>query len=991
MKNKISENIKILFLIFFVFALWMYFFEKFNENKIEEIKYLFMSWTIFFWYLLFNFIFPKIIIFLDKIKKSKRTDIIISIYLGLFLILLFYLYFYWLDFYSNIIIFFKTFFENITIYSFVYLLIFILVIWLLVKWYLDTIKSYLNENKKENNKKWILISDKSIKTEKDENWKKLDKLWMNDRAKDFAKTVWNDWSEDSFIFWLIAPWWHWKTSFLNLFEEELNNKKIIKKVEKYQDIRINKKMYTYTHKYFQEFKYKNKYEIFKFNPWYFESEKSLLEKFLTWISSQLSSKYFLPKLDWDLKSLVKFLQDKWNGILSTNFNFSKTESLEEIKENINSSLKDLDKKLIIIIDDLDRFTSEKLKVIFKILDLCKDFHNTTYILCYDQNNFNNIDSELKEIKTQNIWENNNFSSISTENIDNKNLVKYIAKIINIQYPIYPDYEKLKEYFKKLFTEKIWLNFSPNSQKWIEKWIDELYNLENFRIWWEYISDIRSIKRIANNLIAINSVITKEKDFISNLFDEEAWWLIFSNFFKLSILSLNFNHLYLDIYNEIKLESNEKYKYYLVWTELAKYKFEVWSENKKVSNSFYDYIKWLNSNEENLLRNLFKFSDNSDEEYIKTHISYMSNLDWYINILEVNKNSWFNRFIKDRIEEYKNNSIDWIIEKIEKEYEEKGLQEFINRLKDQLQFWENWQEKTFEFIDYALNNFYNNYLISCSNIVIFLEKSVWYWNFYSIDKHKKIRDYFYWEWEFLSKQSIIEKLFNDNWWVRWIKELLYMTQYFNEKDFRIFTDWMWNQEYLDADPQPTVRRLWINKSAIARYSREFYKVFKEKYIDWWKNIFEEIIKYLDEHEELKFNKSNFFTWTIIFLHNTWIYDESEDLYNYNNQTEIRKDELINYYFEKCFVWEDWISYFLNFLWQYTYISIDSDDLMYESKQMLDILPEEKLLNYINKNRNQIENFIDINKNTVVKHTDNWWEFKATYQDFWEIFKKEFNLN
>jgi predicted KAP-like P-loop ATPase len=65
-------------------------------------------------------------------------------------------------------------------------------------------------------------------------------------------------------------------------------------------------------------------------------------------------------------------------------------------------LKTLDKKLIIIIDDLDRFTSEKLKVIFKILDLCKDFNNTSYILCYDPNNFNNIDSELKEVRTENI-------------------------------------------------------------------------------------------------------------------------------------------------------------------------------------------------------------------------------------------------------------------------------------------------------------------------------------------------------------------------------------------------------------------------------------------------------------------------------------------------------------------------------------------------------------------------------------------------------------
>ena len=140
---------------------------------------------------------------------------------------------------------------------------------------------------------------------------------MNSRAKDFSKTVWNNWSDDSFIFWLIAPWGHWKTSFLNLFEKELENWKIEISLENWIK---------------EEIEYKNKYEIFKFNPWYFESEKSLLEKFLTWISSQLSSKYFLPKLDWELKSLVKFLWDKWNGILGTDFNFSNTESLEKIKK-----------------------------------------------------------------------------------------------------------------------------------------------------------------------------------------------------------------------------------------------------------------------------------------------------------------------------------------------------------------------------------------------------------------------------------------------------------------------------------------------------------------------------------------------------------------------------------------------------------------------------------------------------------------------------------
>jgi len=46
--------------------------------------------------------------------------------------------------------------------------------------------------------------------------------------------------------------------------------------------------------------------------------------------------------------------------------------------------------------------------------------------------------------------------------------------------------------------------------------------------------------------------------------------------------------------------------------------------------------------------------------------------------------------------------------------------------------------------------------------------------------------------------------------------------------------------------------------MAKYSREFYKVFKQKYIDLDKNIFKDFIDYFNENENFKFSKDIFFT-------------------------------------------------------------------------------------------------------------------------------------
>ena len=875
------------------------FFEYILEIKEWQNIYLFFSIILFFWCFIFKIIIPKTINFFKKIINSKRYDI-----LGLIiLVLLFIIYNFLVFSYSKII---KYFWENLEIlnnnFDFInWLLIISLFILLLIIFCFE--KLY---NKKENNIYWILISDKAIKREKDEEWKLLDKLWINQRAKDFAQTVWNNWNKDSFIFWLIAPWWHWKTSFLNLFEEEL-------KIEKY----------------------KNKYELFRFEPWYFDTEKNLLEKFLNWISSQLSKKYFLPKLDSDIKKLTKFLWETSNWIFKTKFSFWKKENLEEIKKNINSSLQDLDKKLIIIIDDLDRVSSDKLKVIFKILDLCKNFYNTSYILCYDPNNFNNIDSELKEIKTHNILENDNNSSISTETIDNQNLVKYIGKIINIQYPIYPDYEKLKKYFIELFTENKNLNFSDNSKKWIEKWIEELYSLENFRIWWEYISDIRSMKRILNNLLALNSVITKEKNFIYNLFDEESWWLIFSNFLKLSILSLNFNHLYLDIFNKCELNHWGNINFNKNESDAIIYH---WIDNIK----FDEYIKKFNILEIKVLK-----SSILREEVL------LNNINWYIDILWVNKKAWYNRFILDKTHQYKRNKNEiWkIFNEIFSEYWYKWIDSFLNDIAfnrvpniDTRNFYDERQEDAFDLVDYILGNFFNydwkgiDYTLWLQ-MVYLLDISVWLYD-NNHQKISKIWKYFFEDWK------VIERLINEKWWILWLVIALYLNWDFSDS-FQ-FNEWIKNEP---------------NK-----IKENIFNKFKEIYIDWWKNIFKESI---DKNE-----------W--IFT----IYQLASKLW--------KKEELQDYFFNFCFKWEEWMKYFLKYLVTSKQIKISErrDNQYFLNIDLFNIFDSSYLKDFINKNDSIIIKIAKSFWNEKIKintyYVDNIYK-KKTYSDFWEIFKENFWLD
>ncbi len=882
------------------------------------------------------FVIWKMIVSIDKIKRNKDKDKTLKDFLHNFHNNFKKEYIKILIFIITILISIFVLFPYVFFRIYIYVFLLVLLIIYLFFWYIKIFSK--NEAISPD---WFLISDKSITK------KEKDQLWMTEKAESFAKTVGNNWNNEWFIFWLVAPWWAWKSSFLKLVKNEFE----------------------------KETKYNDKIIVFEFNPWYFESESILLEKFLDEFKvfiKENTDKY-LPELETELDLLLKILDKKTNDFIWFDLSFFSNKSLEETKENINKSLKKIEKKIVIIIDDLDRISAEKLKTVFKIIDLCKWFYNTNFVLCYDLQNFNNIDESLKITKTSNKDE----TSVSSEEIDNFNLVRYIEKIVNVQYSIYPDFDKLKEYFRKLFIE--WkLDFSEKSQEWIKAWIEKLFEVENFRIWGKHLSDIRSLKRIYNNIVVLVWDCEKRKNYIKVIFDNGKW-IYFDKFIELSILSLSYNDLYADIYNETYLSKEHDWDLYL-WGNTNKYSLDSIRKDLhymyKSKEDYKEFITQLPKNKRSLLENIFPIILEAQKIEDSRDIRLWDNLKKYLNI--INLNFWdfdedinFENFIEEKLWEFykseaESKTLETIIPEIHDKYPERWIQDFIVKIKENIHSWENKIEKSLEFVSYVLENFYEytEYMDLSSlriDLLFILDRGASYDKENQDWDYSYLYDFLYGEWKYKDKW-IIHKLFGENWWIIWLEIAIGLFYRFYEGRDRDFCEnfFLWVFWLKDRNLPAEFYS--------ARISRLIYRLFKEKYIDTRTNIFE---KLTDEEMRMKEKKTRFTFIFIVFqlTVNIW----SFDFYDDEKQSHWIKKDLNKYYFEICFSGEN-IKYFFEFLIKYIWwkMSLWSDssrvDLIgkikhFDLKEIYKVFEKEELENFFETRKKEIDSFIEENKDEI----------------------------
>lgn len=184
--------------------------------------------------------------------------------------------------------------------------------------------------------------------------------------------------KESIVIGIHAPWGEGKTSVLNMIIEGLE-----------EDLHKKDKTLLNGH-----------IVLLKFNPWRFSDENQLLtsfynslgetldktinpkqkigEKFkkLAWLTSPIDAMKFSLGGLVDLKLEAKETLEKLGEELS------KTD-VEELKKEIENILNEENRKIVVVMDDIDRLNKEEIQTIFRLVKLSADFPNTIYILSFD--------------------------------------------------------------------------------------------------------------------------------------------------------------------------------------------------------------------------------------------------------------------------------------------------------------------------------------------------------------------------------------------------------------------------------------------------------------------------------------------------------------------------------------------------------------------------------------------------------------------------------
>lgn len=250
-----------------------------------------------------------------------------------------------------------------------------------------------------------------------------------------------DTAEGSFTYGIDAPWGSGKTSFMNMMKEYINENENI---------------------------------IIDFNPWLYSEGKDLVSIFFDELSKNLKryDKSLAKNIIDYSKILSAFNTDETTIIASLLDLFNHDVTFQEKKSQIEGTLKRINKKIFVFVDDLDRLDADELMEMMKLIRNVSDFPNMYFVAAYDK--------------------------------------KYLIQCLNTKMPT-----KGADFIEKVFTQEFHLppypqiNTSLDLYNYISPLLseDEQIALSNYITENNYdnslpiISNLRETKRLANSIIS----------------------------------------------------------------------------------------------------------------------------------------------------------------------------------------------------------------------------------------------------------------------------------------------------------------------------------------------------------------------------------------------------------------------------------------------------------------------------------------------------------
>ena len=275
---------------------------------------------------------------------------------------------------------------------------------------------------------------------------------------------------------LFGEWGTGKTSVVNMAENEI--KRLSEKDE-------------------------NKPLIVRFSPWNYTDKNNLISLFFQDLKINLynqSEKSYYEKIADTLEKyseavdLLNHIPLMGSGVVSTiktilkiiTKKSSKKSTLNETRKALEKALTEVDKQIIVVIDDIDRLTNVQIRDIFQLVKQVADFPNVIYLLVMDRNVVQRALAEVHNLEEGN---------------------EYLEKIIQIplELPVLSK-SKLDDIFLKKLEDII--KNAPNKVN-----IDQMYWNKVFtNCISPYINNLRDINRIMNTFQFRYGILQNEISF-----------------------------------------------------------------------------------------------------------------------------------------------------------------------------------------------------------------------------------------------------------------------------------------------------------------------------------------------------------------------------------------------------------------------------------------------------------------------------------------------
>ena len=359
-----------------------------------------------------------------KIIRSFRIDLLAALFLGFWL--QHYIYQTTEKFHSELFIIF---------YNWTPLILLLLLVVIL-----SPILQYSRAQKHIEIQKNYFLSDVEIKNRAN------DFLGMNKQALNFAESV----MQSADIFGLDGPWGTGKTSFINLAEAVWSNN--------------------------------SKFLVCRFEPLRFASEPNLADRLIKELTSTIQKSVYAPEFKLAADRYSKLIKGKAE-LSFFGFKLSlepSPETVDDLLDDIDEALKRINRRVIIVIDDLDRLDAKTVNNILFATKRTLNLTQATYVLCYDTEVLTGVQD------------------------DNTKAREFLEKFVTIKFSLFSDMSNICHFLRGEWKDHVFQDSSTPSDAIMQLSgiFDALANIlesDKAAHYLPLIGNMRKVKRLINTI------------------------------------------------------------------------------------------------------------------------------------------------------------------------------------------------------------------------------------------------------------------------------------------------------------------------------------------------------------------------------------------------------------------------------------------------------------------------------------------------------------